>query len=166
MEQPTDKTEEQPVEQPVDCENILKPKRKQTLTDEQRKAKAEHMRKISLERIAKAKLANESKLNEEEDKIIQRLAKVETKKEALKKVKDTQPLPELKKQKAVKKVIMQESSDSEDYDDEDEESEEEVIYVAKKPKKKVETNTMLKKKHKEPVSQIPQEIPKQIIKFL
>jgi len=162
---------EQPQDQvQPDAENILKPKRKQNLTDAQRLAKAEHMRKISLERIAKAKLANESKLDEQEDKIIEKLAKVEDKKQALKKVKEAIPAPPVtpraQPKRASKKVVVQESSDSEDYDDNgSSDDDEEVIYVAKKSKKISQSKSIIKPKREEkPVA--VQETPKTIIKFL
>jgi len=150
-------------------ENILKPKRTQNLTDAQRLAKAAHMRKISLERIAKAKLANESKLVEQEDKIIEKLAKVEDKKQALKKVKETiapPPVtPRAQPKRVAKKVIVQEDTDSEDYEDDESSDEEEVIYVAKKSKKISQSKSIIKPKREEkPVA--VQETPKTIIKFL
>jgi len=161
---------EQPQDQvQPDAENILKPKRTQNLTDAQRAAKAEHMRKISLQRIAKAKLANESKLVEQEDKIIEKLAKVEDKKQALKKVKEAIPAPPVtpraQPKRVAKKVVVQESSDSDDYEDDGSSSDEEVIYVAKKSNKISQSKSIIKPKREEkPVA--VQETPKTIIKFL
>ena len=173
------------VQQPQDDSNILKekPKRKQTLTDEQRAQKADHMRKISLARIEKARLANESKLNEEEQKVIEKLAKVEDKKQQIRKIKENTP-PEKSlrqgpeknieskakpvKPKVTKKVVIQEdSTDSEDYyDDDGSSSEDEVIYVAKKPARKAQDKSIIKPKKESKAKELTQEIPKTIIKFL
>jgi len=164
MEKPT-----YPLEAEQANENILKPKRKQSLTDEQIEAKRAHMRKISLERIAKAKLANETKIEEKENKILERLAKVETKKAEIRKVKETiapPPVtPRAQPKRASKKVVVQEDTDSEDYEDDGSSSEEEVIYVAKKSKKISQSKSIIKPKREEkPVA--VQETPKTIIKFL
>jgi colicin import membrane protein len=167
---------ENPNQEPLqDDANILKekPKRKQTLTDEQRAKKAEHMRKISLARIEKARLANEAKLEEKEDKIVEKLAKVEVKKEQVRKIKEEKKIPEpkaeLKTQKAkrFKKVVVEEdSTDSEDYYDDDggSSSQDEVIYVAKKPTKKAQDKSIIKPKKEAKMKEI--ETPKTVIKFL
>jgi len=168
--------ENQNQEPPQDDTNILKPKpkRTQTLTDEQRAKKAEHMRKISLARIEKAKLANESKLVEQEEKVIEKLAKVEDKKQQIRKIKEEKKIPEpkaeLKTQKAkrFKKVVVEEdSTDSEDYyDDDGGSSQDEVIYVAKKPTKKAQDKTIIKPKRETKTKEVVQEMPKTVIKFL
>jgi hypothetical protein len=170
--------DEPKAENPLDNGNILKekPKRKQTLTDEQRAQKADHMRKISLARIEKARLANESKLNEEEKKVIEKLAKVEDKKQQIRKIKETTPPeknlrqgPEKKlKPKASKKIVIQEdSTDSEDYyDDDGSSSDDEIIYVAKKPTKKAQDKSIIKPKRETKDKEVTQEVPKTIIKFL
>jgi len=167
--------ENQTQEPPQDDTNILKEKqkRKQTLTPQQIEAKRTHMRKISLERIEKARLANEAKLEEKEDKIVEKLAKVEDKKQQIRKIKET-TLPEPKappvtpKAKRVKKVVVEEdSTDSEDYyDDDGGSSEDEVIYVAKKPTKKAQDKTIIKPKRETKTKEVVQEMPKTVIKFL
>lgn len=161
-------TQEPP--QAQDDNNVLKPKRKQTLTDEQRAAKAAHMRKISLARIEKARLASEEKLNAVEEKIVERLAKVEDKKQQVRKIKEEKslgeptpvPTPTPKKKKA--KQIVYDSSSS-DQEDEDDSEEEEVVYVAKKKRQ-----TIVKAKKEKAVSDskaaIEPVVPKTIIKFL
>jgi len=159
-------------EPPQDDNNVLKPKRKQTLTDEQRAKKADHMRKISLARIEKARLSTEEKLNATEDKVIEKLAKVEDKKQQIRKIKEEKLLPEPKappvtpRAKRVKKVVVQESTDSEDYcnESEDTESDDEVIYVAKKPTKKAQDKSIIKPKKEAKMKEI--ETPKTVIKFL
>ena len=163
--------ENQEPQAPQDDTNILKekPKRKQTLTDAQRAKKAEHMRQISLARIGKARLANESKLEEKEDKVIERLAKIEVKKEQVKKIKETMPpAPKTSTAKRVKKVVVQDSTDSEDYYDDNDESnsEDEVIYVTKKPTKKSQDKTIIKPKKETNTKEVVQETPKTVIKFL
>jgi len=164
-------------------QSIVKPKRKQTLTDEQRAKKAEHMRKISLARIEKHRLANESKLEEAEDKLVEKLAKVEDKKKQVRKIKEEKPIdtpvdtPVRTARKAPAKKttkIVYETSDSDEYDnDEDGETtgesddEEEVIYVAKKPRKSKSSKSLVKpKKQIREKDPIEIEIPKPVIKFL
>jgi len=164
---------QEPLQDP-NC-NILKPKpkRTQTLTPEQIEAKRTHMKKISLARIEKSRLANESKLDATEDKILEKLAKVEDKKQQVRKIKETTP-PEPKappvtpRAKRVKKVVVQESTDSEDYgnESEDTESDDEVIYVAKKPTKKAQDKTIIKPKRETKSKEVTQEVPKTVIKFL
>lgn len=121
-------------------EKIMKPKRTRTITPEQKQILAERMRKVNEDRIAKAKVANETILQAKEEKVKARLETIQKKKDKIKELKaqvapvapvapvaQEQPIKE-KKPKKVKKVIVQESSDSEDYGDE---TEEEVIYVTK-----------------------------------
>jgi len=168
---------ENPNQEPLqDDANILKekPKRKQTLTDEQRAKKADHMRKISLARIEKARLSAEEKLNATEEKVIEKLAKVEDKKQQIRKIKEEKKIPEpkaeLKTQKAkrFKKVVVEEdSTDSEDYyDDDGGSSQDEVIYIAKKPTRKAQDKTIIKPKRETKTKEVVQETPKTVIKFL
>ena len=174
---------ENPIE-PLEGDNtpILKEKKKRNISDEQRAKASENMRKVSLERIEKARIASEERLALEakhiKAKMETKLEKVEQKVKKIKEIKEEKqlkeekPLAELKKQKG-KRIIMQESSDSEDYydDNDDSESDTEIIYVAKKPKAKQQKETILKAKPKakqeKPNQEVPkQEIPKTIIKFL
>jgi len=153
-------------------QTLVKPKRKQNLTDEQRAKKAEHMRKISLARIEKHRLANESKLEEAEDKLVEKLAKVEDKKKQVRKIKEEKPIdtPVQKVKKApAKKVtkVVYETSDSDDYEQDEQSdsgSEEEVIYVAKKPTKSNSKKDLVKPKKQ--IREKEVEIPKPVIKFL
>ena len=164
---------------------LMKPKRTRKLTEEQSKAQGERMRKINEERIEKARIASQQALEITEQKLKQKLEKVETKKAVVKKLKEdknvTEPEPKvepepkakqapLKKQKA-RRIVVQESSDSEDYyepeTDGESDDEEEIIYVTKtKPREKKQTITKAKKEKKEytPV-RTPMEAPKTFIKF-
>jgi len=158
-------------QEPVVEQQLVKPKRKQNLTDEQRAKKADHMRKISLARIEKHRLANESKLEEAEDKLVEKLAKVEDKKKQVRKIKEEKPEPKPKSEPKPKKVtkVVYETSDSDDYEQDDgetSEEEEEVIYVAKKPTKSNSKKDLVKPKKqiREKTEEI--EIPKPVIKFL
>jgi len=159
--------------EPVVEQTLVKPKRKQNLTDEQRAKKAEHMRKISLARIEKHRLANESKLEEAEDKLVEKLAKVEDKKKQVRKIKEEKPIdtPVQKVKKAPSKKVTKvvyETSDSDDYEQDDgetSEEEEEVIYVAKKPTKN-KTKSLVKPKKEIREKEEESEIPKPVIKFL
>jgi len=149
-------------------ESILKEKparRKQTLTDEQRQQKAEHMRRISLERIEKARLANESKLEEVEDKLVEKLAKVTVKKEQVRKIKEDIKPTVKPTVKPTKKIVYETDSSIEDGETTDE-SEDEVIYVAKKSSKAKKEVGLVKPKKTNREKEVIQEIPKQIIKFL
>lgn len=73
-------------------EPMTKPKRTRQLTDEQRKAASENMRRVSKERIDRLRLASEQKIQEEEEKAKKRLEKVNVKKENLKKLKEGLPV--------------------------------------------------------------------------
>lgn len=119
---------------------LMKPKRTRTVTEEQRKALAENMRKVNQARIEKAKLANEKILQEKEAKVQAKLETIKAKKETIRKIKEEMPTPPPPSPKApkrrVKKVILQEENDTED----DTEEEEEIVYIQKakaKPKDKL-----------------------------
>ena len=160
---------------------LMKPKRTRKLTEEQSKAQGDRMRKINQERIEKAKIASQQALALQEQKLKEKLEKVESKKAVVKKLKEdknvTEPEPKvepqkqapLKKQKA-RRIVVQQSSDSEDYfegeTDGESDEEDEIIYVAKtKPReKKREMITKQKKEKYTPVRQAI-EVPKTFIKF-
>jgi len=188
---------ETPAELPSQEEDtpLMKPKRTRRLTEEQSKAQAERMKKVNEERIKKAQLASAEALALKEQKLKEKLEKVETKKQqvkgllseakkskALGDVGETKnvpaPLSEAKplKDKPVKmskqnarRIVVQESSDSDDYfegETDTESSEEEVIYVAKKPKRQQKPQTITKAKKEKPIiSEAKQDVPKTIIKF-
>lgn len=128
--------EDQPHEEPQEIEErITKPKRTRTITPEQKQILAERMRKVNEDRIAKAKMANETILAEKEAKARAKLETIQKKKEQVREIKEKKavestPAPvKEKKEKKPRKIIVQESSDSEDYG---EETETEVVYVSKK----------------------------------
>lgn len=126
--------EDQPHEEPQEIEErITKPKRTRTITPEQKQILAERMRKVNEDRIAKAKMANETILAEKEAKARAKLETIQKKKEQVREIKEkkaVEPAPvKEKKEKKPRKIIVQESSDSEDYG---EETETEVVYVSKK----------------------------------
>ena len=54
--------------QDVEDVNILKPKRKNNWTDEARKKASENMKRVNTERIERARIENEGKLQAEEEK--------------------------------------------------------------------------------------------------
>jgi len=135
--------------QDVEDVNILKPKRKNNWTDEARKKASENMKRVNTERIERARIENEGKLQAEEEKIKVRaemkLAEVKKKQENIKNAKEKNliPLPEkklelaqetnpppddtkddtkkIKKQLKKKRIIVESSSseDSMDYYDND-----------------------------------------------
>lgn len=104
-------SQELPEEEPT---TLLKPRKtraKQNLSDEQRKQRSEHMKKVNAERIAKAKERNEKVL--------------EAKVEAIQKKAD-------EKKATIQKQIPQKNTPAPPAD----EPKEEVVAVAKKQKKK------------------------------
>ena len=135
--------------QDVEDVNILKPKRKNNMSDEARKKASENMKRVNTERIERARIENEGKLQAEEEKIKVRaemkLAEVKKKQENIKNAKEKNliPLPEkkvelaqettpppddtkddtkkIKKQLKKKRIIVESSSseDSMDYYDND-----------------------------------------------
>jgi phage-related minor tail protein len=135
--------------QDVEDVNILKPKRKNNMSDEARKKASENMKRVNAERIERARIENEGKLQAEEEKIKVRaemkLAEVKKKQENIKNAKEKNliPLPEkkvelaqettpppddpkddtkkIKKQLKKKRIIVESSSseDSMDYYDND-----------------------------------------------
>jgi len=167
--------EEQHLEQTetIQEQPLVKPKRKQNLTDSQRQKKAENMRKISLARIEKHRLANEAKLEEKEDQLVEKLAKVEDKKKQVRKIKEDKlesidtPVQKVRKAQPKKKQpkVIYETSDSEEYGNETDGSDDtEVIYVAKKPKKEknlVKPKREIREKEEQEVLE-----QKPVIKFL
>lgn len=142
-------------------EPITKPKRKHNISDEQRQALAERMRKVNQARIEKAKLANEATLLEKEKKVAAKLESIKEKKEKVREIKEkvetVQPTePKKEPKKKTKKVVITESSDSEDYG-------EEVVYVQKKVKPRSETMTKPKVAKSAPAVAEP---PKCVYKFV
>lgn len=128
--------DDEPQHEPQEIEErITKPKRTRTITPEQKQILSERMKKVNEDRIAKAKLANETILAEKEAKARAKLETIQKKKEQVREIKEkkqpeTAPAaPKEKKEKKAKKIIIQESSDSEDYG---EETETEVVYMTKK----------------------------------
>jgi hypothetical protein len=178
---------EPPVETQSQDDNtpLMKPKRTRTMTEEAKKQYAERMKKVNEERIKKAQLASAEALALKEQKLKEKLEKVETKKQQVKKLKEDEDYKEkqvvppegvpapLKKDKPVKiskqkarRIVVQESSDSDDYfegETDGESSDTEVIYVAKSKSKKQSTITKAKKEKEIPVRQ--PEVPKTVIKF-
>ena len=170
-------------------ENILKPKRTRTMTEDAKKQYAERMKKVNEDRCEKARLANEAVLEAKEKEIQvknqSRLDLIAKKREQSKVAREkkvpTQPTqpppPQEEKKKRTKKVILEESSSEEstDYmdDDEDSDSSEEIVYVAKKSKKpkkeekkpKERSSSSLVKEKKQVIPQVP-EANKTIIKFI
>jgi len=166
---------DEPLEKPVEDQDdakILKPKQKRVLSDEARKKASENLKKGNADRIARARLENESKLAAEEDKIKIRadmkLKEIEKKKEHIKQLKESaaskveeKPLQAVAKKK--KQIVVYEESDSTDSEDSSSD-EEEIIYVAKKPSKK--KPTLIKEKQSKQRIQPVVEVPKTVIKFL
>jgi hypothetical protein len=181
-----EKTSDEPQEHKD--ENILKPKRTRTMTEEAKKQYAERMKKVNEDRCEKARIANEAVLEAKEKEIQMknqaRLDLISKKKEQIKVAREKnqtdKPLPhlqeELKKRKT-KKVILEDSSSEEstDYmdDDDDSDSSEEIVYVAKKSKKpkkeekkpKERATTSLVKQKKQVIPMV-EEANKTIIKFI
>lgn len=162
---------------------ILKPKpakKTANVSEEDRKRRAEHMRKISLERIERTRLANEEKIVEKEKEILEkadkRVAKLEVQKSAIRKIKEEKgisssptsvpaELPKVAK-KSKKQVVIELSSESDSDDSESEEDE--IIYVqkAKKSSKGKSEKGIVKQKYKAPVQAPPPEQPKPVVKFI
>jgi hypothetical protein len=106
--------EQPPLEAPLEQQDdkILKEKRKNNWTDEARKKQSEHMKKVNAERIERARVENESKLQAEAEKIKLRaemkLKEVEKKQETIKAVKEREAAAKevptsMKEEKALKK---------------------------------------------------------------
>lgn len=149
-------------------ETLMKPKRTRIVTEDQRKALAENMRRVNQARIEKAKIANEKILQEKELKMQAKLEIIKAKKEKVRELKEkaTPPAPpstpvttpKAPKPK-VKKVIIQEDSEADS--EADDEEEEEIVYVQKskvKPK-------MLKEKVSQQLP-APKAIPAYVFKFV
>jgi len=177
-------------------ENILKPKRTRTMTEDAKKQYAERMKKVNEDRCAKARIANEAVLEAKEKEIQMknqaRLDLIAKKKEQIKLARDKKepiqptqhPHHQEEKKKRTKKVILEdlsseESTDYMDDDDEDSDSSEEIVYVAKKSKKPKKeekkqkeraTSSLVKEKkqvyHRDIPIPIAQEANKTIIKFI
>jgi hypothetical protein len=133
------------------------------------------MKKVNEARIAAAKIKNEHKLDKKQMEIAQeateRLEVIEKKKEAIKKLKASSPLPPIQTPKVSKKskkqVVVELSSDSET-DSEDSDAEEEVLYVAKKKTRTRAKSDSIVKPKKQDAPQAPpqQEVAKPIVKFI
>ena len=166
-------------------ETILKQKKPRKQMDpETRQKMADHMRKVNQERMDRARLANEAKLQQKEQEILEfaqkRLEKVEAKKEVIKKLKEKKGIPEepvaspqpveKTKSKPKKKQVIVEvsSSDSDESGDTDSEGEDEIIYVAKKAAKKPskKNESIVKPKKQANTQAIPDSTPKTVIKFI
>lgn len=163
---PTETAQEQP---------LTKPKRTRTVTEEQRKALADNMRKVNQARIDKAKLANEKILAEKEAKLNSRLESIQTKKQAIRKLKDeaaavpqpttpaqvATPPPEKAARRRVKKIIIQEDYNSGNSDDDDEET-----YMETRSKAKAAKLLKDKEAPKAPMNVAKKDLPPYCFKFV
>lgn len=163
---------------PEDDGNVLKPKRK-PLSDEARQKASERMKKVNAERIEKARIANEQVMSLQQERLKERIEKIEVRKPSKKGTKPDDPPPEAppqepapftspvqQKRKKIKQIIIQESSSESESESEGESESEQVVYITKKTKKPAkEKESIVKQKNPPKKREAVIEPMKTVVKF-